>query len=316
VTERPEEFLARVHGSTAGVARTAIEALEAAHVVPATANALLAGEVSVGQAAAIVSAPHHERELLALARTGSLGPVKDTARKYRLAAIEPEQLRERQVEAQWFRSWRTDLGNVAFQGELPPEAGVPFVNQLDAETDRLWRAADGDDRQRLREWHAARAFARLVSGNGGGKSTAADLVIVCDINAYRRGHAEPGEPCHIVGGGPIPVSLARELASDAFLKAVLHDGVNIHTVAHFGRHRPAALQTALDLGVAPDFDGVTCIDCDRRFHLEWDHVDPCANGGATSFANLRPRCQRCHDAKTERDRRAGLLRGSARERAP
>ena len=44
--------------------------------------------------------------------------MKDAARKYRLAAIEPEQLHERQVEAQWFRSWRTDLGNVAFQGEL------------------------------------------------------------------------------------------------------------------------------------------------------------------------------------------------------
>jgi hypothetical protein len=30
------------------------------------------------------------------------------------------------------------------------------------------------------------------------------------------------------------VSLAKELARDAFLKAVTHDGVDIHTVGHFG----------------------------------------------------------------------------------
>jgi 5-methylcytosine-specific restriction endonuclease McrA len=123
-----------------------------------------------------------------------------------------------------------------------------------------------------------------------------------------------GEPCHIVGGGPIPMSLVRELAKDAFLKAVLHDGVNIHTVAHFGRHRPAVLQTALDLGAAPEFQGVTCADCDRRYHLEWDHVDPVANDGPTSLENLEPRCGPCHQAKTERDRKNGLLR--RKERAP
>jgi hypothetical protein len=316
VTERPDEFLARVNGSTASAARTAMVAVEAMLVAPETKHALLAGEVSLAQAAAIASAPEHERELLALARTKSLGPVKDVARKHRLAAIDREELYERQVDAQGFRTWKSDLGTIAFQGELPPDVGVPFVNRLGAETDRLWRAASRDERQRPREWHAARAFARLVSGKGRAKAGAADFVIVCDINAYRRGDAEPGEPCHIVGGGPIPASLARDLSKDSFLKAVLHDGVNVHTVAHFGRHRPAALQTALDLGAVPEFDGVTCTDCDRRFHLEWDHVDPYVHGGATSFANLQPRCPPCHDTKTERDRGAGLLRGRAKERAP
>ncbi len=316
VLERPDVFLARVSGSTAFAARTALDAVQAVQVVPETKDALFAGEVSLAQAAAIASAPGHERELLALARSKSLGPVKDAARKHRLAAIEPEQLHDHQVDAQYLRTWKTELGNIAFQGELPPEVGVPFVATLDAETDRCWRAARGDDRRRTREWHAARAFARLVGGTGARKGTAADFVIVCDLNAYRRGRAEPGELCHILGGGPIPVSLARELARDAFLKAVLHDGVDVHTVAHFGRHRPAALRTALELGGAPRFEGVECTDCGRKYHLEWDHVDPCANGGVTSYANVKPRCPPCHDAKTERDRQAGLLRGRPKERAP
>ena len=77
----------------------------------------------------------------------------------------------------------------------------------------------------------------------------ADLVIVCDLEAWRRGHAHDGEPCHIIGGGPIPVSLAKELGQDAFLKAVLHTGTELHTIAHFGRRWPAKLRTALELGV-------------------------------------------------------------------
>jgi hypothetical protein len=151
----------------------------------------------------------------------------------------------------------------------------------------------------------------MVEGGGNGKAKSADVVIVADLRAYRRGHAHPGEPCHIVGGGPIPVRVARELARDAFLKAVLHDGVAVQTVAHFGRHRPAHLETALALGAPPDFDGVTCtqLGCDRKHGLQWDHLDPYANGGPTSMANLKPKCVPHHCDKTESDRRAGLLGG-------
>jgi len=93
--------------------------------------------------------------------------------------------------------------------------------------------------------------------------------------------------------------------------------VNVQTVADFGRHRPAHLETALMLGTPPEFEGVTCaeIGCDRRYGLEWDHVDPCANGGPTSIANLKPECKPHHWEKTERDRKAGLLDGDGDGRA-
>ena len=84
--------------------------------------------------------------------------------------------------------------------------------------------------------------------------------------------------------------------------------MRIHTVAHFGRHIPAELRTALELGPPPGFDGVECVEegCGRRYGLEWDHVDPVANGGPTSYDNLKARCWPHHRAKTERDRQAGL----------
>jgi hypothetical protein len=246
-----------------------------------------------------------------LAKTESLKTLKERTRKRRLGAMDPDELHVRQHKERFFRHWRTDLGMVGFAGALPPEVGLPLVNRLDAETDRLRRRARRDGSQEPREVHAADALVQMAGG-GQGKARSADLTIVCDIHAFRRGHAHPGEPCHLVGGGPVPVSLVRELSEDAFIKAVLHDGTRIETVVHYGRHINAELRTALELGPVPDFDGVTCIEagCDRRYHLEWDHVDPRANHGPTSYENLKPRCWPHHQEKTARDRQAGLLRGN------
>ena len=311
-------WLARVGGASASTARTALETVRQLDACPSTQRALVAGEVSLAQAAEIVSVPAHETELLDLARAAGLGAVKNKARTRRLEAIDPEELHARQHAAQEFVHWRDQLGMTRFRGALPPELGVPFVNRLDAATDREWRADHQAGQATARPVLAARAFTQLLAGRTTGKSRSAELVIVQDLRAYRRGHAHPGEVSHVIGGGPIPVRIARELAQDAFLKAVLHDGKAIHTVAHFGRRRPAHLDTALLLGNPPDFEGAVCDveGCDRRYGLEFDHIDPVANGGRTSLDNLRPVCPPDHRDKTERDRKAGRLGRPRRARGP
>jgi hypothetical protein len=253
-----------------------------------------------------------------VAKTEGLKTLKERARKRRLEAIDADDLHSAQHAARRFRHWRDDLGMVAFAGALPPEVGIPLVNRLDAEADRLRRQAKQEGRSEAWEAHAADALVKLATGTGKGKAHSADLVIVCDLAAYRRGHAHPGEPCHIVGGGPVPVSLAHDLAGDAFLKVVLHDGVRIDTVSHLGRHMKAELRTALELGAPPDFSGVSCVEanCDRRHHLDWDHLNPVANRGPTSYDNLEPRCWPHHREKTERDRAAGLLGAGKQGRDP
>jgi hypothetical protein len=114
------------------------------------------------------------------------------------------------------------------------------------------------------------------------------------------------------------VSAARRAAVDAFVKVVLTNGTKIDTVIHYGRRRPAVLQTILDLGDAPAFDGVSCAEegCDRRYGLQWDHKDPVGHHGPTSRANLQPLCIPHHSEKTARDRDAGLLGGTREERGP
>jgi hypothetical protein len=307
------DWLARTSGTSMVDAKGALATARALEDLPATLAAVTAGELSLAQASEVarteVECPGSEQELLEVARAGSLRTLRDRAQKTRMGAVDPEELHRRRRQARSFRHWRDELGMVAFKGALPPEVGLPLVNRLDAEADRLRRQAKRAKTPESWEAHAADALVKLTSGSGTGKARSADLVIVADLRAYRRGHAHPGEPMHLIGGGPIPVSLARELAEDAFLKVVLHDGVDLHTVKHFGRHIPAEIRTALELGPPPDFDGVTCSEdnCDRRYGIEWDHTDPYANWGPTAYFNLGGRCRPHHWEKTARDRKAGLL---------
>jgi hypothetical protein len=126
-----------------------------------------------------------------------------------------------------------------------------------------------------------------------------------------RGHGHEGEVAKIVGGGPLPVSVIDALSENAFFKVVLHDGVQVQVVAHYGRSIPAEVRTALELGFPPTFDGPKCSEpnCDREHLLEIDHDDPHANGGVTNASNLAWKCSPDHTEKTKRDRAAGKLGG-------
>jgi hypothetical protein len=306
------DWLAKQTGTTPGQARKHLKNAAKLDDHPDTRDALLAGEVSMDQASEILDAagevPGSEKDLLDLAKEGDLRRLKDKARDVRVEAIKPEELHQRQVKARYFRAWRDELGMIAFAGALPPETGVPFITRLEREADRLKRAAKESDGE-VEAWdaYAADAFAQMISGEAKGTRWQTELTIVCDLRAWRRGHAHEGEPCHILHGGPIPVDLAKELCEDAFLNVAFHDGFEIGKFARLGRHIPVALRSALDLGDPPDFGGKRCADCGKRHRLQMDHVDPVANGGPTSYKNLQPRCYTDHQAKTERDRRAGLL---------
>jgi hypothetical protein len=322
----PSEWLACHTGDTARNERAALNTMKRLDLCPATREAVRSGQVSLQQAGEIVlteeAVPGSEADLLPLAKRSGLSKVRDSARNRRANAIPADELHNHQRAARSVRHWRDEMGMIAGTFRLTPETGVPFVNRLEREAQRLRSAAKrrGETVERF-EAHAADAFAEMIQPTATSTPTKrrdVDLVVVCDLRAYRRGHEHDGEHCHIVGGGPIPVRVAREMSKDAFLKAVIHDGVTIHTVKHFGRHIPAELRTALELGPLPEFDGVTCSEegCDRRYGLEWDHVDPVANGGETSYVNLEPKCEPHHSDKTEDDRKNGKLRGSAREPRP
>jgi len=137
-----------------------------------------------------------------------------------------------------------------------------------------------------------------------GSRPLAMIVVHVSHAAYERGWTEPGEFCEIEGLGPVPVSVARRLASDSILKAVVRDGIDITRVAHLGRTIPAPLRT----GVEVRDPRCVIAGCEIDRHLEIDHNVPVAAGGETSLANLGRLCHHHHTIKTLRDlRRIGSL---------
>jgi hypothetical protein len=312
------EWLARHMGSTTGEARLALDTAASIGSSPAAKQALVAGELSLAQAHEIARSqpelPGTEHELVDLARRSGLTAVRDAVRDRALQQSGPARLYESQRRQRELHHWRDRDGMVRWAVAFPPDVGVPLTNRLEVEAERLRTAARRAGPPESFPAYMSDALAAQLAGPspggpGPGRPVRAELVVVCDLDAYRRGHAHAGEVCQVRGGGPVPVERARQLSEDGFIKVVLHDGVRIGTVKHFGRHIRAELRTALELGPPPSFDGAVCAEpgCGRRYGLEWDHVDPVAHGGPTSYQNLQPRCWPHHRDKTERDRAAGLL---------
>jgi 5-methylcytosine-specific restriction endonuclease McrA len=109
------------------------------------------------------------------------------------------------------------------------------------------------------------------------------------------------------GVGPVSPEVAKEIAQDAFLSGVFFDGTDLRHFARWSRNIPIEVAIALELGEPPSFDGVCCVDCGNHLRTEFDHVTPRCAHGPSSKPNLKPRCWRCHQAKTARDRNVGRL---------
>ncbi len=343
----PDESMARMTGESRAKARSDLATGSRLADCPKTREAATDGSLSLGQAEEITKTeaekPGSEDELIAKAKRSTRRELADDCRKRRQEGADREELAAKQRARRSFRSWVDGDGMHCALLKLAPVDGMALLARIQTEADRLHREARKSGSIEPWEAHAADAVAAILSAGLGFSVPAADgvpatdpaqtagagaevvpvvpvvpvvrpkaarradVVFVVDLRTFRAG-MHPDSVCHIVGGGPVPPEVVREMAKDAFLKVVFHDGVNIHTVTHLGRYQRAELRTALELGAPPDFDGVVCSGCGNRFGLQWDHLDPICAGGITSFANEDPKCWRCHDEKSRREREAGLYR--------
>jgi hypothetical protein len=191
-----------------------------------------------------------------------------------------------------------------------PHVGTPIVNRAEVEAARLYRQAKKEGCEEPFERHLADAYAALLAGEGKGHSRRPELVVLVSYEVAKRGWTEVkvGEHCQIPGVGPVSPQVAKEIAADAFLNGVFFDGKDLRHFQRWTRHPSIEVRIALELGKPPEFDGVRCVDCGNRFRTANDHVEPHVALGPASVRNLEPRCWPCHQAKTERDRKAGKLK--------
>ena len=298
-----EEWMAKTSGTSLGAAKATAETAKRVAELPATAEALKSGALSLAQAAAVsegaVAAPGTEAELLELARSESVKTLQERSRKVVLESRgSVEERYERQRKLRSFSHWTDDEGMVAGRFRLTPDAGAALVSRIKTEADRQFRHAYKEGRREGAENYAADALVGLVTGEGliGSKSPSrgTEVVVLVSRESLQRGTADTGagEICEVPGFGAIPVSRARELLADAFLKGVLADGKRVISVKHFGRHRPAEVDTALLVQSFLTHGKVKCVveRCERTWGIQWDHKHPFALGGPTSPPNLHPMC--------------------------
>jgi len=295
------DALAAATGTTVNDAKQLLETSHNLASLPATAEAMCMGALSLKKAEVIAAAakadPSGEAKLLATADQ-SLREVRDECMRVR-AAKEGDALYER-VRRQRRASTYTDAEtawNLHARG--PADQGAAIARTLDDITDEIFKQKYAMGAREPREAYAFDALVEMArrarTGEGTKKSAAKPLCIMrLDWEAFLRGWTEGEEVCEIAGVGPVPVSIARQLLGDAVLKLVITKGVDVLNVTHLGRAATVAQRTAL-LWTSPM---CTRLGCNHTHRLEIDHRIPWAETKHTRLEELDPLCGHDHWLKT------------------
>ncbi|HEV3471974.1 MAG TPA: DUF222 domain-containing protein [Actinomycetota bacterium] len=305
-------WMAKTTGTSVGSAVASIETAARLAELPITNAAVRAGKLSDAQAKEIASAaaaaPTAESRLLQVAKSDSLHGLKETCAKVKAAALPDENERYRRIhERRRFRH-RTD-GDGAFRIDalLTPDKGATVLAALEPIKERVFADARKQGRREPFEAYAADALVEAcehVRDCGEvpqRKGPAAMVHVIVDHAALTRGELADGETCEIAGVGPVPVATAQALASDAFIAALVSDGIDIQAVSHMGRKVTARQRTALIArGRRCEVPG-----CDSTHGLQIDHTTDYAKGGPTKLDNLAWFCPHHHYLKTHKGYRFG-----------
>jgi hypothetical protein len=294
------ELCERLTGVSTGEAKRAIDVAGKLESLPATDAAVRAGTLSARQADLIASVaaidPSVERQLLKVAAKGMV-PLRDECIAVRAAREDQTERSARQHAQRSFQSWNTPDGMVAGRFLVTPEVGGAIKAKIEDGTRRRFREARSDGTRESQDAYAADAFADAVLGDpaqakGGGYT----IHVVIDHEPLVRGNALESERCEIPGVGPVNVEWVRSLLGTAFVTAIVKNGKDITTVAHFGPHIPAELRTAMVVS------GRECTieGCSGREYLELDHSEiDYAKQGPTAWWNLIWLCSIHHTRKTQ-----------------
>jgi hypothetical protein len=276
-----------------------MEMVEQLDHLPATEAAFRAGLLSEVQARNIADAasvaPEAEAQLLVAAEKLSLRGLQEECRRVEAAAIDDDERYRRVHRRRHSRTWvdRDGFGRASLW--LTPDRLAAVDAEVDRRTDDLVDDAIRGGWFESVEAHRLDAFLDLLCPDSPAPARPPTTVhVVVDYDALLRGHAVSGEQCEIPGIGPIPVTLARQMADDCYLKVILTKGVDVIGVAHGGRTIPAHLRSAVEVR------DPTCIvpRCNVRRGLEIDHRDTFGRTQVTKLDDLAHLCRWHHHQKT------------------
>jgi hypothetical protein len=204
---------------------------------------------------------------------------------------------------------------------LEPHVGTPIVNRAEAEGARRYRAAKQEDRLEPFQRFLADAYAAMLSGAPTKRARRPELVVLVSHEVAKRGWKDvrPGEHCEVPGVGPVGPR-GRQRRRPGFT-GVFYDGKDLRHMRRWTRNVPVEVFMALELGQPPEFDGVRCIDCGKRFRPERTtsslivrsaRLQPTISSGVVTRATQQDR-MRSQGRKTPASKVGGKTRGSETE---
>jgi hypothetical protein len=301
-------WLAGITGETLGRARATIDTGLLLTELPETEAALREGRLSASRASDLATAasadPAAERKLLESATGDGSKTFKQECARVRAAARTDEAENYEHIRRmRSVRHWEDEDGAGRIDVRGPVDVTARIMMRIERCAEDIFQSvrASGAEYERSSAYAFDGLAAMAEASIGAQPGTARDdvsMVVRIDLDALR-GWTEPGEICEIRGVGPIPVPVALRMAKDAFLKAVVTDGVDVHSVVHLGRKPPALLRTAIEeLHQSCAREG-----CDATRNLDIDHNVPWSEGGETRLSNLNPACKPDHREKHRKNLR-------------
>ena len=290
-------WLANESGTSIGAAIATLETSERLTELDDTRDKLTAGELSQAQvteiASAVMADPAAEEDLLRVATTEGLKTLKEKCLRVRAAATDGQSRHDKIHASRFFRTWEENDGAVRGEFKLTPTAAAPLLARIDSERERIFREARKEGRRESYAAYSADALAALgAEGTSGTFDT--KVIALVSHDALVRGHTDADETCEIAGVGPVPVDTVKAMMQDAFLAAVVTDGVDVYNVAHLGRKPTAHQRTALEArGEECEVPG-----CTSTMSLEIHHMEKWAEMFRTSLRELAWVCKHDHDQIT------------------
>jgi hypothetical protein len=314
-------------GLDLGAAREKLRVARALAALPELSESMRRGEISYSKVRALtrIATPAIERELLGFARAGTAAHVERLVRGMRrVDRVDSSQAgdgEERRHDSRYLRAYTDEDGMVVITGRLAPEAGAALMRALAAGVEELYGrhgrhgrrgggppaggapapmdepADDLSAEQRRADALGLVAESALAGGlDPGSRGDRYQVVVHVDgeVLAATAGNGEGGSSC-LADGSHVSAETARRLACDSALVVMRHaaDG----RVLDVGR-RTRAISPGLRRALEHRDGGCRFPGCGRTL-CDAHHVEPWADGGATSLANTLLLCRRHHRAVHE-----------------
>jgi 5-methylcytosine-specific restriction endonuclease McrA len=191
-------WLAEVRGEPFGAARSLLTAAGRLEGLPALREAFVRGELSAAQAIEAARAgaaePGLDKDLVRVARSGSLSELRAAADRAEAAARSREEDEARHGRIRRGRHLRTWLdADGSFKGRfaLTPEDGAVFLSGVEYEANHLFDLARRAGLREPREAYLADALMAVVSGQAAGGGAAVSVAVGALPGAGAGGRRQP-----------------------------------------------------------------------------------------------------------------------------